>query len=415
MNVEEYFNQTIEKANGKSSAFLIERCEKTDEHPYGIRPADPIKPDEIAVIALPGTVSRKQNLKACNGILKRLTNFVHDNPQLQGIKVRPVMAVCDFGKYFDKDQAKHIMLLLQNDPDKAYRLLGRLSPKEQDEITYPNYVKDIYNLTIKNRISAPNSDIRLPHAQALRNISKSIFVPYCWGAHTFLKLEQYMQYKLHTLSYNEQEKRSIQSQLLSVCYSPSCPIGISQSRMVSFASASDLLTKHNNYAKEYLNMNQFGCPDFGYLWLDSKEGNIFYCAQFNKIGVEGNPIQYRFVKIDSWDDLMKPENNETKSLGEHDFIGFEPLEDMSKAAQKIQHFANNVIVNGIKHAYKQPKEGYNELPNTRRLAANTPKDHWDLFQAYRMGVALQLRIKDFGKENIMQKSFAANVSYVTFD
>ena len=108
-------------------------------------------------------------------------------------------------------------------------------------------------------------------------------------------------------------------------------------------------------------------------------------------------------------------NEEKRKLSEHDFLGFEATDDMSKAAKKIQHFANNIIINGIRRAANQPTEGYHKLPNTRILAANTPKDHWDLFQAYRMGIALKLHIKEFGKENIMKRSFAANIQYVTLD
>lgn len=417
MNPEKSLNDAIAKANGKSCAILIERCEKSAEHPYGIKTVTDIKPDEIVVVGLPGTVSRSENLKACNGIIKRITNFVSNNPKLKGIKVRPVMAVCDFGNYYDKETAKHIMLLMQNNPNEAYRLLGRLSAKGQEEITMPNYVKDIYKAVIENRISANDGTIRLPEAQALRNISKAIFIPYCWGGHTMIKLEQYMDGRMTNLCYDEKERDFIQSQMLSVAYSPSCPIGITKSRMISFSSATDLLTKHNNYAKEYLNMYANSCPDFGYLWLDKGQGNIFYCTQFNKAGVEGNEIKYICRKINSWEDLMEPWPNEEKKkrLGEHDFIGFEPTAEMSKAAQKIQSFANNVIINGIKHAAKQNDKGYTKLPNTRMLAANTPKDHWNLFQAYRMGIALKLHIERYGKENILRDSYATHVQFASLD
>ena len=415
MDMNQIYNVMIEYAQGKSSAMLIERCEKSEEHPYGIKLAAPISTDEIAVVALPGTVSRKENLKACNGILKRLTNFIENNQKLKGIKVRPVIAVCDFGDYFDKEHAKKLMLLEQNNPKKALELIKALPMAERQEYLTPNYVKDIYKLVLQDRLVSDKSRIRMPQAQALRNIRRTIFVPYCWGGYTALKLEHYMQDEMLALHYSKEEREYIQSQMLIVAQSPSCPIGISKSRMVSFSSASDLLTKHNNYAKEYLNMNPFGCPDFGSLWLDSKDGNIFYCTQFNKIGVEGNPKQYRLIKIDDWDDLMKSSENKKKSLGEHDFLGFEPTDEMSKAAKKIQHFSNNIIINGIKHAANLPKQGYRNLPNTRRLAANTPKDHWDLFQAYRMGLALKLNIKDYGKDNIMKNSYAANVQYVSLD
>lgn len=415
MNPEISFENAIKNANGKSSAILIERCEKSAEHPYGIKVVENVLPDEILVVGLPGTVSRKQNLKACNGIIKRITNFVNNEPRLKNIKVRPVMAVCDFGDYFYKETAKEIMLLEQNNRDEAYRKLGRMSGKEQEEMTMPTYVKDIYNLVLKNRLSDASGTIRLPEAKALRNISRTIFVPYCWGSYTALKLEQYMQHKMEVLQYKPAEREHIQSQMVALNYSPSCPIGISKSRFISISSATDLTTKHNNYAKEYLNMYMHGCPDFGYLWWDSKKGNIFYCTQFNKNGVEGNEVQYKLVKINSWEDLMRREDDKTPRLGEHDFIGFEPTDLMSNAAKKLQYYANNILVNSIKHAAKQGNKGYKELPNTRMLAAKTPKDHWDLFQAYRLGLVLDLRIKDFGKENIMKYSQAANIGFVSMD
>jgi len=417
MNTEQAFAKMIKDANQKSASMLIERCEKTQENPYGIRPVEYIAPDELVVVGLPGTVSTKENLHACNGILKNITNFIQNHPKLQGIKVRPVMAVCEFGKYFDEDTAKHLMLLEQNDPKKAAELLQSLPLATQQELMMPGYVKDIYNAVLEARLSANNGTVRLPQAQALRNIRKTIFVPYCWGGYTVLKLETLMQKEMSQLNYDQASIDHITSQMLSVAFSPSCPIGINKSRMVSFSSASDINTKHNNYAKEYLNMQPCSCPDFGYLWWDSKEGNIFYCAQFNKNGVEGNPRQSIAIKIDSWEDLMKPlpEEEKKNSLSEHDFIGFTPHNMMSNAAKKIQYFAQNVLVNGIRHAAKLPQTGYKDLPNTRRLAANTPKDHWDLFQAYRLGLALKINIQKYGKEKILKDSYAANVQFVKFD
>ena len=37
-----------------------------------------------------------------------------------------------------------------------------------------------------------------------------------------------------------------------------------------------------------------------------------------------------------------------KELGEHNFLGFEPIGNMSKGALKLQKFANNILKNAIK-------------------------------------------------------------------
>ena len=419
MNIEQALDEKIMQADGGSVAVMAERCEKSAEHPDGIKKAEKINSDEMVVVGVLGTVSRSYAPKATNGFLKMMAQFVENEPKLKGVKVRLVAAVCDFGKYFDKDTAEELMLLEQNNSLKAQTLLSSLSKKEQQEMTIPGYVKDIYDFVLDGRFRDQEHNIRLSLPKALKKTRKTMFLAYCWGGYTILKLEKMMQNQMKNLNYTAEEQKLILSQMLSVAYSPSCPIGINQSRMVSFSSASDTKTKHNNYAKDFLQINMnppfSGVPDFGYMWLDSKAGNIFYCAQYNKYGVEGNKLIIVAREIDDVEDLLKAEDKKDRGITEHEFLGFVAHPSMSKAACRIQKFANQIIVNGILHAVKQPECGYDMLPNTRRLAANSLKDHWDLFKAYRWGEEVKLCVKKYGKEKVLRDSYANRVKFVSLD
>ena len=54
MNIEEYYDKLKKERKGKSFAFLAERVEKSDEHPYGIAVAESIGPDDVVVLCLAG-------------------------------------------------------------------------------------------------------------------------------------------------------------------------------------------------------------------------------------------------------------------------------------------------------------------------------------------------------------------------
>ncbi|MDO4184826.1 MAG: hypothetical protein Q4D11_06330 [Rhodospirillales bacterium] len=86
---------------------------------------------------------------------------------------------------------------------------------------------------------------------------------------------------------------------------------------------------------------------------------------------------------------------------------------MSKSAKQIQHFANNILINAIKHSAKLPPKGYSQLPSTRQLACNNPKEHLQLAKAFYKACAIRDFMNKLGKQQILKTSALANMQYVS--
>lgn len=99
MNIEDYIVECREKRQGKSFAFLAERCAASDEAPYRITVAEAVAPEEACVLVLAGTGGKGVFLRGYNGMLKKTDNFIKNISETAAEKVRVCVAVCDFGKY----------------------------------------------------------------------------------------------------------------------------------------------------------------------------------------------------------------------------------------------------------------------------------------------------------------------------
>lgn len=412
MNIEESIINANKRVNNLSSTVIAERCEKCAEHPYGIKEATAICPDEVITLVLSGIPPKYVRTKCYNGFLKRIDNFTKS----LGLKTRNVIALTDDGQYYDDRLARAVMQYQDNNPKKGEEILSQYSQATQEEIRMPQYAKDIFEQVILPRISENKGKIRLPLAQALRRVRKMNIVAYCHGGHTALKLEELMQEKMRELGYSKEERSQIQKQMMILAYSPDCPLDKSQSRYIAISSASDLRIAQNNGIKEYVNYELGAVLDFGWLYQSHHGNDSFYCARYNKNGVEGNPLVWTKIDLNGIDDLLKPREEDKNNIKEHDFLGCEKRENMSKAAMRLQKVGMNILEAAIQNSLEQEDEGFKPLPKTFHMASRGIKDYYRMFKAYQKGLALKLIIKDRGgKEKIMQQSCLANIKTATLD
>ena len=384
--IEKYIAQCEEIRKGSSFAFLAERCETSEDAPHRMRVANPLQPDEVCVLVLPASNGRKFNLKGHNGMLKRVDEFVKNNPKLSSNNIRVCMAVSHFGKYHDDKIARDGLWHELTAPQYFERFKSSISPECREEILNPQYINDIFEAAILPRISKNDGNERLEQQQVLRNIRKLNIVSRCHSGYVVMKLEQLMNKKMSELGYSTTEQEQIKSQLMVLCYNPDCPKSLSKLYMVSIESAQDRHNKYNNYMREWLLMAP---KDFGVCYMTKKWGRALMCSQIDKYGVEGNPPRQK--KLMSADDWFRNVNasNDTDEIGEHDWIAFKPTSNMSKGALKLQKFANNILTNSILNSLSQENGKFEPLPKIQNLVSGNNRDKCDFAKAAIVGYRLE--------------------------
>ena len=397
--IEKYIAQCEEIRKGNSFAFLAERCETSEKAPFRIRVAQPIEPDEVCVLILPPSNGRKFSLKGHNGMLKRVDNFVKNNPEFNGGDVRVCMAVCHFGNFHEDKIARDSLWYELTSPHYFEEFKSDIPEVSREEILNPQYIEDIFNMAILPRISKDDGKSRVEQQQALRNIRKLNLITRCHSGYVAMKLEQLMNKKMDELGYSKGEQKQIKSQMMVLCYNPDCPKSLSEFYMVSIESAQDSHNKYNNYMREWLLMAP---KDFGVCYMPKNWGRTLMCSQIDKYGIEGNPPRQRkLMSAEEWFNGTAKAKT-TDEIGEHDWIGFEPTSNMSKAACKMQKFANNILINAVKNSLSQDETGFVPLPKIQNLAASNGREKYDFAEAAIIGYRLEKQMMFTGKEKIDQ-------------
>ncbi len=397
MNINRYIDICRQKRAGKSFAFLAERCATSEEAPYRIQKAKSPRPDESCVLVLAGTGGKGINLRGYNGMLKKVDNFIKNNPQLQGDTVRVCVAVCDFGKYHLDKVARKGLYYEADWPQHLAELKYGVPEKHQEETFNPAYIRDIFEAAVLPRISAKGGKERLSRLQALQNIRRLNIVAHCHGGYVAMQLEKMMDGKMSELGYSLPEQKELKSQLLVLSYNPDCPKHQSGLYFVAVESAQDCHNEYQTYVREWLLMAP---KDFGVCYLPKVMGRTLMCSQIDKFGVEGNPA--RPIRVLSDEDLFWGKNaeNKEKKLGEHEFMGFEPVGNMSKGALKLQSFANNILQNAVENSRKQGGSEFVPLPKIQNLATLNLRQKYEFARAAATGYHLLVRVNYADKSRI---------------
>ena len=394
MNIREYIDYMKSIRGDRSFAFLAERCETSPENPYRIRPADKIGPDEVLVCMLCGSSNDNRDyIREYNGYLKQVDEFVKASPKLKDKKVRVCVAICNFGKYHDTDMARYLQHIKHSDPQEYTSIINSMLPETKEEMTNPAYIQDIFDATIKPRISH-NDTIRQSQGRALRNMRRLNFVTHCNGAFVAIELEDKTLSKTKVLGFSSNEQDQIFANQMVLNFNPEGAKNHSRSKFITIQSASDTHNPHTNFMEEYLLMRP---RDFGFMYYSSKNINTLMCAQVDKAGIEGNPPRVYIARpieevmeeaARARADAIKNETKEPeeeKYVGEHSFMGFTPKPNMSQGAIKIQKLAGNILENAVYNSTEQTIEEFVPLPSFMNLAANDRNERFEIAKAYLKG------------------------------
>lgn len=400
--------QKIKERQGKSFALLAERVDKSAVAPYGINAAEIVSPEETMVLVLGGAGGRGVHLRGYNGYLKKTDDFIKTRPELSGKNVRVCVAVCYIGRFHNERLARE---KLYHEYWQEQYSLDMMAKEQKEEILSPCYIKDIFEQAFLPRISRNGGKERLPAEQAARNIRRLNIVTHCHGAYVALRLEQMMLQKMAELGYLPAERKKVVRQLMVLNYAPDCPARMAESRFITIESAADDHNKYQTRFKEYLQMKAL---DFGMLRLPERGGNVLMCTKIDKTGIEGNPKKIIVARRIDEDDVFfsTPKSNaepvpdnETKEkvLGEHEFLGFKKASNMSKGAEELQIFANNILKNAVLNSLCQNDASAKALPTVKTLACDTSKQYAAFSRAYLKGWQLhtqcvftnQKKLRDF--------------------
>ena len=400
--------QKIEERQGKSFALLTERVDKSAVAPYGINAAEIVSPEETLVLVLGGAGGRGVHLRGYNGYLKKTDDFIKTHPELSGKNVRVCVAVCYIGRFHNERLARE---KLYHEYWQEQYSLDMMAKEQKEEILSPCYIKDIFEQAFLPRISRNGGKERLPAEQAARNIRRLNIVTHCHGAYVALRLEQMMLQKMAELGYLPAERKKVVRQLMVLNYAPDCPARMAESRFITIESAADDHNKYQTRFKEYLQMKAL---DFGMLRLPERGGNVLMCTKIDKSGIEGNPKKIIVARRIDEDDVFfsTPKSNaepvpdnETKEkvLGEHEFLGVKKASNMSKGAEELQIFANNILKNAVLNSLCQNDASAKALPTVKTLACDTSKQYAAFSRAYLKGWQLhtqcvftnQKKLRDF--------------------
>lgn len=386
MNIEDYIVECREKRQGKSFAFLAERCAASEEAPYRITAAEAVAPEEVCVLVLAGTGGEGVFLRGYNGMLKKTDSFIKNISETAAENVRVCVAVCDFGKYHWDKKAREGMYYEAYWPEYLAAVQNDVPEYCREETFNPAYVKDIFDAAVLPRIAQNGGRKRLDVRQALYNIRRLNLVTHCHGGYVAMQLEKMMSQKTAELGYSAEEQKQLKSQFLVLNYNPDCPKHKSELRFIAIESAQDWHNRYNHCLKEWLLMER---KDFGVCYQTKNWGRTLACSQIDKAGVEGNPA--REMKESCLEEIFEGRKggNERKEIGEHEFMGFEPVENMSKGALQLQKFANNILKNAVINSCRQKVFDFVPLPAIQNLAADSLRQKCEFARAVITGYRLE--------------------------
>ena len=315
------------------------RVEKTFQNIHGWQKVDTLPKDEVCVLVLGGSGTNDD--EKANGYAKtirHILDFYHlkndvsvysvcykNTPILDDRFIPFLIHKVDrealFIRHF-RSKVKPVGSATKELIEKVQKKFGDDALSyENPEIENPPYIRDLFEKTILPRISENGQ--RLSIKEACSRIRKLNIVTHCQGAYVFLKMEELMEQTLKNLGYSKEESLTVQSQLLCISHSPFAPLGVSKCAMISFGSASDKSTWHqNNFHAEVQNLNMQGLLPFCY--FAKKRGELFLAPSVTQIGEAD--IEHAFV----------------------DYIT--PRYDLSFEGDLLNHFSTNALIGGLKGA-----------------------------------------------------------------
>ena len=208
-----------------SFAYIGQRVPKSKLLPFGWRYISNIDPDEVAIIALPG--SNADTSKKANGFAKMIEEILED----KDISIYSVEYELN-ERNSVADRRALLKTYNQDDHNDVYK---KYHPEPDDYI--PNYIREIYKKTLSPRLKSFGKRTSLKKIS--QRLNKLVFINHCQGTTVAFQLERLMVEELTTLGYKPKEQEHILRQIHNIDIAPVSPIAKTKTTTIKFASLSD--------------------------------------------------------------------------------------------------------------------------------------------------------------------------------
>ncbi len=307
-------SENTEQNLEQSYATFGHRGPKTDEKPHGWYEVKELNSDEPTVLIFGGQSTTTD--RAASSYCKMVEEVLDKNGCKEDVNV--IGVVNHYGDSYDPflSRSEGVNNVQECDEDKL-----------NEETVRPQYVNDIFELAVKNRLCDEEGQ-KLDTKDACRKMRNLNIFVHCHGGSTFAQLEKLTWHKMKELGYSREERTQVLQELVVVAYAPYTALGKSKAKMVSFVSDTDKVVTYNNRIEDTIRYNQ-----------DVKKDKTTTCF-FE--GHRGNVFR-------------------TNSLGDIDQHELETLyPDESKLnadGKSFMSMLRNALVNGVKSSVSGKKRG----------------------------------------------------------
>lgn len=203
------------------------REKKTKQNPHGWQPVRGIAPDKPCLLALPGSDANTE--QKANGFAKLVKSMLKDQSF-------PVYSV-DYEKgnrNFRIDREALLARYGQENP--KYPFIRHVS--ESDKTYIPQYIRELYQMTLAPRLRNENGD-KASIATIAQRLNALVLIGQCQGGTVALQLEHLLKEDMSALGLSEKISEYLLKQLHVIEVTPVTPLGVTQATTFKFASFSD--------------------------------------------------------------------------------------------------------------------------------------------------------------------------------
>ena len=344
-----YSFQKERKMADESHIKIGKRVKKSKACPFGWEYAEQIPPDEVCLVALPG--SDADNSKKANGFAKMVEAFLK-NKKIPIYSVEYDLA----GRISVADRMAMLMHFNQGNPNAS-----ELRFRREDYSYIPQYIRELYRKTFAPRLRDENGN-RVSVARAAQRLNMMVFVNHCQGSTVSFQLERLLKKDMRGLGYSDKVCDYLLRQVHNADVAPVIPFGLTKTTTFKFISFADdkvtsVDTPQTRYVRERRSEHEQFLADIA---RHAHEGRKSFAMNFALFRPTGNETVFAVNNIYP----LEMQKDEDLEGIEHVFDSYSEKDDDNRTKQGDQlSQAFREVVNWLaENAVKNGKE-LTELPD----------------------------------------------------
>ncbi len=328
---------------------LGKRVKKSRACPFGWEYMEQIPPDEVCLVALPG--SDTDNSKKANSFAKMVKSFLK-NKKIPIYSVEYDLA----GRISVTDREAMLVYFNQGDPNSP-----RLRFRREDYSYIPQYIHELYWQTFAPRLRDDNGN-KVSVALAAQRLNMMVFVNHCQGSTVSFQLERLLKQDMKGLGYSDKICDYLLRQVHNVDVAPVIPFGLTKTttfKFVSFADdkATSVDTPQIRYVRRRRSEHEQFLADIAH---HIHEGRKSFVMNFSLFRPTGNETVFAVNNIYP----LEMQKDEDLAGIEHAFDSYSEKNDDNRTRQgdHLSQTFQEVVNWLVEYAVKNSKE-LTELPD----------------------------------------------------